>query len=331
MSQPIKPFVYLMLITLTALPVMADPPSFLSFQEDIPLNGGISRFEHQAIDPSNHLLYISHTGAGQIIILNTEHKQIINTISGLPGVSGLLVLPDIHRLYACEIRLHQVAVIDTNSQKVIAHIPAGHQPDGMAYVPELHQLYVTDETGGEETVIDVLKNKKLGSIVLDGVAGDTRYDNVAHWIWTVVSSKNELVSIDPQTRKVLKRYAIKAGKDPHGLWIEADSRLAFIACDKDNKLVVMDLKTFQETGISDLGKDPDVIAFDQQLGYLYAASESGTLSAFRIRDRKVEKLGDAMIGNEAHSVEVNPLTHEVYFPLRQVGKLPVLRVMKPSN
>jgi len=107
--------------------------------------------------------------------------------------------------------------------------------------------------------------------------------------------------------------------------------LAFIACDGNEKLTVMDLKSFQEIGASDVGKDPDVLAFDGNLGYLYVASESGIVSIFRVRDRKVEKIGDYPVGNNAHSVEVDPLTHFVYFPLRKEGKGPVLRVMKPSN
>ena len=93
----------------------------------------------------------------------------------------------------------------------------------------------------------------------------------------------------------------------------------------------MDLNSFEETGVTSVGRDPDIMAFDPQYGYLYVASESGVVSILRIRDRKVEKIGDFPVGENAHSVEVDPKTHLVYFPLRAVNKQPVLRVMKPAN
>ena len=51
----------------------------------------------------------------------------------------------------------------------------------------------------------------------------------------------------------------------------------------------MDLNHFQETGVAPVGKDPDVLDFDSGLGYLYVASESGVVSVFRVRDRKMKK------------------------------------------
>jgi DNA-binding beta-propeller fold protein YncE len=310
---------------------LADPPSFLRIQEDVPLTGGVSRFDYQTYDPQAQLLYLSHMGAGQIIVFNTQQEKVIATLSGFPGVTSLLVLPQYHRLYAGVTQNHMVAVLDTQSRKVIARVPAGNFPDGMAYVPETHQLYVSDEKGGEVTVIDVLKNKRTTSIKLGGQAGNTRYDSSSRLVYTCGQTKNELVSINPDTLKIANRYPIKGGKHPHGLWIDPNSHLAFIGCDGNAKLSVMDLTNFQETGVADVGKDPDVLTFDTSLGYLYVASESGVVSIFRVRDRKIEKIGDFPVGENAHSVEVDSQTHFVYFPLRKVNRGPVLRIMKPAN
>jgi len=146
-----------------------------------------------------------------------------------------------------------------------------------------------------------------------------------------VQSQNELVAIQPQTRKILLRYSLQEGKHPHGLCLDPNSRLAFIGCDGDDKLVAVDMDNFHEIGVSGVGKGPDVLVFDPQVGYLYVASESGTVSIFRLRDRKVEKIGDFPVGSNAHSVAVDPATHFVYFPLRKEDRGPVLRVMKPAN
>lgn len=312
-------------------PLFADPPSFLRTEEDVPLTGGVSRFDCQYLDPQSGFLYISHMGAGQIVVFNTRLGKVTATLPGFPGVTGLLVLPQFHRLYASVTRSHQVVVLDTLSQKTVARVPAGHFPDGMAYVPETHEIYVSDELGGEVTVIDVLKNKRTASIKLEGEVGNVRYDPVSGRVFANVQTKNELVAIDPATHKILIHYALQGGRHPHGLWVDSPSHLAFLACSGDGKLVVVDLSGFQETGIANVGKDPDVLAFDGNLGYLYVASESGVVSIFRVRDRKVEKIGDFPVGEKAHSVEVDPKTHLVYFPLSKAGGGPVLRIMKPAN
>lgn len=310
---------------------LADPPSFLQLQQDVPLTGGTARFDYQALDAERGILYLSHMGAGQIVIFNTHQGKVIATLSGFPGVTGLLLVPEQHRLYASVTRQHEVAVVDTESLKTLARIPAGHFPDGMAYVPELKQLYVSDEMGGEETVIDTVRNRRVASLKIGGEAGNTCYDPTTRLVFVDGQSRNEVVAIDPQTRKIVNRYPLHGGRHPHGLYLDSNSRLAFVACDGDEKLLVLDMNNFQEIGVSEVGRDPDVLDFDPGLGYLYVASESGVVSVFRVRDHKVEKIGDFPVGENAHSVEVDPKTHFVYFPLRKMGKGPVLRIMKPAN
>ena len=331
MSNLRRLIIYIFLGIFNFSSALADPASFLRLQEDVPLTGGVSRFDYQTLDPQTGTLYISHMGAGQIIVFNTLQGKVSTVLNGFPGVTGLLVIPELHRLYASVTRHHQVMVLDSQSLKTIAKIPAGHFPDGMAYVPETRQLYVSDEMGGEVTVIDVSTNQRTASLKMGGEVGNTRYDSGSHSVLVSVQGKNELAVIDPRTEKITNHIPIKGGKHPHGLYLDPKSHLAFIACDGDEKLVVIDLNNFQEIGVTDVGKDPDVLAFDDNLGYLYVASESGVVSIFRVRDRKIEKFGDFPVGQNAHSVLVDSKTHLVYFPLRKVNKGPVLRIMKPAN
>jgi len=309
---------------------LAEDQPLLKLEKDVPLTGGISRFDYQDLNPEDGFLYISHMGAGQIVVFNTKTGQPVTTLSGFPGTTGVLVIPQLHRLYASVTRRHQVAIVDTQSLKTLKRLPGGQFPDGIAYVPETRELYVSDEMGGQETVIDVLKNKWLASIKMGGEVGNTRYDPFSHLIFANVQTLNQLVAIDPQTRKIVGRYPVKGGKSPHGLLIEPEQRLAFLACEGDAKLVVMDLTNYQEMGVFDVGEGPDVLSYDKEKKVFYVASEKGKVSVFSVKDRKVEKMGEVEVGNNSHTVQVDPQTHLVYFPLPQVGKNPVLRIMRPN-
>jgi hypothetical protein len=73
----------------------------------------------------------------------------------------------------------------------------------------------------------------------------------------------------------------------------------------------------------------DVLALDPVLHRLYAASESGVVSAYDVGAGALRRIGQAFVAPNAHVVAVDPTTHRVYFPLRDVGGRPVMRAMEP--
>lgn len=114
----------------------------------------------------------------------------------------------------------------------------------------------------------------------------------------------------------------------HGFLIDEPGRLAFVSCEGDAKLLVIDLRTMRTIATHRVGDDPDVLAFDPGLGRLYVACESGVVSVFDARDGVLEAVGEYRAPH-AHSVAVDPATHRVYLPLENVGGRPVLRIMRP--
>ena len=126
----------------------------------------------------------------------------------------------------------------------------GVYPDGLAYDPELGKLYVSDETGGTDTVIDTRSNQVVAPIPLGGEVGNTQYDAVSHQILAAVQTRNQVVSIDPQSDQVTGRYDTPGCDHPHGLLISPDRRLAFVGCEGNARLVVLDLQsTDRDRGI----------------------------------------------------------------------------------
>src|SRR6202035_3073239 len=80
-----------------------------------------------------------------------------------------------------------------------------------------------------------------------------------------------------------------------------------------------------------VGREPDVLAYDPDLRLLYIAGERGVVSLFRVWGRSVQKLGDGFLGPNAHTVAIDKQTHRAYFPLKDVGGAPLLRIMEPEG
>ena len=296
---------------------------------DVQLPGDTSRFDYASIDPSRHLLFMAHMGSDEILVFNTEEQKVVHRIPHVSNVHGVLVIPELKRVYASATGTHEIAVIDEDSFAVTARMPAGRYPDGIAFAPEAHKLYVSDETGAAEIVIDIRINQRVAMIPLGGEVGNTQYDPVSTHVFVNVQTRQQLIEIDPAVDKVVARYDLAGADGNHGLLLRPDERIAFIACDGNDKLLVFDLGTHQVKQSFDVGRGPDVLADDRTNGLIYVASESGNVSVFKLESSTVTKLADDILAPNAHVVAVDPTTHKVYFPIKNLGGKPTLRVMEP--
>jgi YVTN family beta-propeller protein len=306
------------------------PPALLQHVADLPLGGKTTRLDYASLDLSRHLLFIAHLGDSAVIVFDTDARRVISRIPGISQVHGVLALPELGVVYASATGANEVVAIDEGTLKVTARAPAGVYPDGMAYAPEVHKLYVSDEHGGTDTVIDVRTNTRIATIPLGGDVGNTQYDPLTKHIFVNVQTRRQLLEIDPTSDQVIARIDLPGAEGNHGLLIEAEQRKAFIACEDNHKLLVLDLTTRRVTDSFDVGSDPDVLAYDAGRGYLYVAAESGIVSVFRAQPGQLSKISESLLGPNAHVVAVDPGTHQSYFPLKNLGGRTVLRIMSPS-
>ena len=304
------------------------PPLPLQTIADIPLPGGTTRFDYQSLDPLTHRLFVAHLGAGMVTVVDVQSKRVVANVTDVAGVHGVLVIPELGRVYASATDAHQIVVIDEQTLQVLTRIPAGTYPDGLAYVPARHEVFVSDEAGGSDLVIDTQTNRLVATIPLGGEAGNTQYDPVSGHIYVDVQTQNALAAIDPATNAVVARYPLTGCTHDHSLLIDASQRLAFVACDGNATLLLLDLGTMQVLERQPVGDSPDVLALDGGSHLLYVASESGVLSVFDEQTRALRKIGEGYVAADAHSVAVDPATHALYLPLQEVNGRPVLRIAR---
>ncbi len=296
---------------------------------DVPLGGRATRLDYASVDAERQLLFIAHLGDGEVIVVDTRTHRLVKRIAHVSQVHGVLAVPELGRVYASATGTNEVVAIDEKSLEVIARMPGGTYPDGLAYSPETHKLYVSDEHGGIDTVFDVRSNTRVATVPIGGVVGNTQYDAGSHHVFINAQSSSELVEVDPRTDMIVRRLKVPGANGNHGLLIDSSSRRAFIACEGNDRLIVVDLRTGAALAQFPVAKDPDVLAFDAQRQRLYVAGESGEVSEFGISDGGVRKTGESFLARDAHVVAVQPATHEVYFPLMNVDGKPVLRIMQP--
>lgn len=323
-------------LSLSAIPALghalpSTPGSLpLTTVANVPLSGRSTRWDYASLDARRHHLFLAHLGDSDVVVFDTLQRKVIAIIPEVSQVHGVLFVPQLDRVYASATGKDEVVAIDATTLKITARIPAGDYPDGMAYATNVHKLFVSDEHGGTDTVIDTRSNKRIATIPLGGEVGNTQYDPVTQHIFANVQTRDQLVEINPVTDKVIAQIDLPGAKGNHGLYIDAPARMAFIACEGNNKLLVLNLASGKLLASFDVARDPDVLAFDPTLGWLYVAGESGEVSVFKVQNRKVRALGTAWLGPNAHVVAVDPATHEAFFPLKPAHGKPMLRITKPT-
>ncbi|HXC16902.1 MAG TPA: hypothetical protein VNV60_05620 [Holophagaceae bacterium] len=321
-----------MRLALFLLPVLACLSARAQFAKpiaDLPLPGAATRFDYGCLDPSTGRLFLNHMGAGQVVVVDAATRKVIASLPGFPRCTGILAVPPRNEIYVSAPGAGQVAVLDARSLKVLARMPAGRFPDGLAYDPIGQQVFVSDESGGCVYILDARAHRAIGSVVLGGEVGNTQYDPVARLMYSNVQTRNQLVAIDPATRKEVARIDLPGADHNHGLCLDPERRLAFIACEGNARLLVLDLDTRKVTASFPVGEDPDVLAFDPETRRLVVAAESGPATFFHEEGRALVRDGEQRVGANAHVVVVDPAMHLLYFPLKDEGGRPVLRMLAP--
>lgn len=304
------------------------PKPGLKLVREIPLPGPANRFDYQSVDASSGRIYMNHMNAGRTVVFDADSSKVITEIMDLSRATGVWAVPSHHQVYVSAAGAHEVAIIDDRTLKVTARVGDIRFPDGIAFAADADKVFVSDESGGTDVVIDAKTNAKRSTIELGGEAGNTHYDSVSHCILVTVQTRNQLVAIDPVSERIAQRYDLPGSDHPHGFTLDQDGRLAFISCEGNAALLVVDLRTMKVLQTLKVADGPDVLAWDAAWRRLYVAAESGVLAAYWLDDSTLRPIGEIRAPH-SHTVTVDPRTHLVYLPLENVGGRPVLRVFGP--
>ena len=294
---------------------------------DLPGPGG-KRFDYLTIDADDHYLLSAHLAAGQTYVIDLRTNGVVATIGDTPGAEGVEYVPELKKFYTSNAGDNTIGVVDLRQMKVIKKIPTEAKPDGSTYAAQFHKLYVSDERGKAEAIVDVTKNEIVKTLHFDSETGMPQYDPVARKVYVNLQDKNIFAVIDPATDEVVGRYPVGRCEGNHGMTLDPEHHRAFLSCEGNQLMTVINLDTHQPVAFLPLAGGPDVIKFDPGLKRIYVACSSGAISVFQMDDPDhYRKLEDFPVQKKVHSLAVDPDTHRVYTPEREENGKPVARMV----
>jgi YVTN family beta-propeller protein len=286
------------------------------------------RFDYLAIDPDDHYLFVAHMGVGNLYVIDMRTNEVVKTISGVPGIEGVEYVPDMKKVYTSDAHEDEIGVIDLATMKVVSRIPTESKPDGSTYAAPFQKLYVSDERARAVAVVDVMKDVVVDMLRFQSETGMPQYDPVARLVYVNLQSQNLFAVIDPATDSIIDRRPVGRCHGNHGMALDPEHHRAFLACEQNNLLTVLDLNSNEPIAYLPLPEGADVVKFDPGLARIYVACYSGAISVFEQKDAMhYAKLGDVRVAHAVHSLAVDPATHRVYAPEQEESGVPVARLV----
>jgi DNA-binding beta-propeller fold protein YncE len=239
-------------------------------------------FDHADVFRPGGRMYVAHTGADRIDVLDCRQRTYLHALPDLPGVAGVLIDQQHDLLFTSDRATARISLFRCSSEELLGRVGVGPHPNGLAYDTQRRRLYSFNlgEPVGEgctASVVDLDAMAVVAELPLPGRPRWALYDGERDVVFANVREPAEIVVIDAAEAAIARTFAVPSA-GPHGLWF--DSGRLFCAAD-GGALVVLDADDGEVLASLPLPGVPDVVMHDSERQRLYVAiGEPGAVCSF---------------------------------------------------
>ena len=269
-------------------------------------------FDHTDLYRAGGRMYVAHTGADRVDVIDCRARVFLRSLEGLPGVAGVLVDEEHDLLLTSDRACARVSVFRCFDEALLGRVEVGSHPNGLAYDPVRRRLYSFNlgEPLGENCSASVVGLDTMAVVVEVPLPGRPRwavYDPELGVIYVNIREPAEIAVIDCEHAAIARALPVPSA-GPHGLWL--DRGRLFCAAD-GGELVVLDRGSGGVLAQLPLPGVPDVVMNDPELRHLYVAvGDPGLVCSFD--SDRLEHLETVATESGAHTIGLDPVDHCLY-------------------
>lgn len=269
-------------------------------------------FDHADVHAALRRMYVAHTGADRVDVLDCDRLLFLRSLPDLPGVAGVLVDEDHDLLFTSDRGAACVSIFRCSDEHLLGRVAVGAHPNGLAYDRRRRRLYafnLGDPLGSDCTasVVDVATLAVVAELPLPGRPRWAVYDAGRDLVYANISDPPVIVLIDAERTAIVDTFQVPC-PGPHGLALDTDQ----LFCAADGRLlVVLDRVSGEVIERLPLGGAPDVLMYDRDLDRLYVAIGSpGTVTSFDTR--RLAHVETIETESCAHTTSWDPSARHLY-------------------
>lgn len=279
---------------------------------EIPI-GGAGGFDYLNVDAANHRLYVSH--GTEVVVIDTEKNAVAGRITGLIGVHGIAMAPELNKGFITEGRNgNKVTVFDLKTLALGARIAiAGTpeaNPDAILYEPTKKQVWAFNHTGKSVSIIDAKTDTILATTPLSGTVEAGQADASIGRVFINIEDTDSVDVVDTATFKVIGNYKVDPASSPTGMGMDAANHHVFVGGGK--AVVMMDTRTGKVVTSAPICSGTDATWYDAGQKMVFVSCSDGHISAFNVSGDTLTLAQTIDTARGSRTMALDPVTHRLY-------------------
>src|SRR5258706_8170389 len=267
-----------------------------------------SEFDHGDVHRASGRVFVAHTRAGTVDVLDGDTRRHLTTIASCAEASGVLVAQEAGLVFAAARGTGQVLVIDPDTSHVLRTIAVDPRPNGLAWDGQHQHLLVADVQTNTARLITPAGETRAVT-VLPGRPRWCAYDAARDRFLVNVREPACVAILDAATGGLLETWPV-ASAGPHGLDLDPTGGRAFVACD-GGVVVALSLATGRELAHVAITGVPDAIWYNALHERLYVAiGDPGVVAIVNTRTMTVDEEVKTEVG--AHTTAYDDARQRLY-------------------
>ena len=309
---------------LTGVAAHSAPPAAGGYRmiAQFPIGGNDAGYDYLRVDAPTRRVFVAHLN--RVEVLNADTGAKLGEISGMHGVHGIEIIPELGKGYTSNGLDRTVTVFDRSTlevRKVVRY--TGVKPDAIQYDPDSRRLYVVNGgASGDVTVIDpasdtIVDTLELGGAKLEQIGFDGRGR-------AFVNDEGQSVIhvFDTHRLQPAGTWTLGGCEEPTGMAVDRAHHRVFAACG-NQKLAVLDSDDGHVVATPAIGSDPDGAVFEPKTQRIFTSNREGTLSVLReASPDRYEALQTLATQPGARTLALDETTGRIYMPTARTGKVP---------
>lgn len=271
-------------------------------------------FDHGDIVEASGLSFVAHTGNGTVEVYDGRKGVHVKTIPGVPGASGVVCAQAERLVIAASRGTGKILVLDGATGATVREVQVGSKPNGLAWDSRRQRFLAADVGDNHLRIVDPDEGSLVGDIPLQGRPRWGKYSTTLDRYVVNVHDPDQLAIIDPETSSVEATIPIPV-VGPHGVDIDEETGIAYIACD-GGALVSVDIEKRRVLDKVEIRPNPDVAWLNTERGLLYvASSKPGSVQVVDIKEMRVTE--EVITEEGCHTVSFDQEAQTLHAYLRK--------------
>ena len=261
---------------------------------------------------STSRLYVAHTGADRVDVIDCAASAYLRALPGHPGAAGVLIDTDADLLFTSDRAAARASIYRCSTEELLARVGTGPHPNALAFDAGRQRLFTFNlgQPPGQNctaSVISLDPPHLAATIALPGRPRWAVYDPATDQVFANIRDPAQIIAISAASLTIAQALDVPAA-GPHGLQVHGDQ----LFCAADGKaLVILHRDTGAVHATLPLPGSPDVIMHDPGLSHLYIAiGEPGVICVADTQTLDIIQTVPAEPG--AHTLAIDAHRHAIY-------------------